>query len=197
LQKPKKLLRDRSRIPSQRSWEAGPQNSAAIDADAGLGHTGGPADSGAAIFEYLVECPEDVTNAMLISTLWRTAGDKVVHMTYSMKAAIKPLRAHPYPLKKLVSPLDDEAFHEPNSIWIEPEHVQVVFFDDLFVSNYISGNLRYLRVSCISSVILLNKAAMKLVHAAWLLSLVDHSPGIETLIINAHVFASYHCRFHD
>ncbi|KAH0167854.1 hypothetical protein KCU67_g3724, partial [Aureobasidium melanogenum] len=143
--KPKKLLRDRSRISSQRSWKTGYRNSAAIDADAGLGHTGGPADSGAAanIFEYSVECSEDVTNAMLISTLWRTVGDKVLHMTYSTKAAIKPLRAHPYPLKKLVFSLDDEAFHEPNSVWFEPEHVEVVFFDDLFVSNYISGNIRF------------------------------------------------------
>ncbi|KAG9756986.1 hypothetical protein KCU73_g4639, partial [Aureobasidium melanogenum] len=124
--------------------ETGPQTFAAIDADAGLGHTGGPADSGAAanIFEYLAECPEDVTNAMLISTLWRTGGDKVLHMTYSTKAATKPLRAHPSPLKKLVFSLDNKAFHEPNSVWFEPEHVEVVFFDDLFVSNYISGDIR-------------------------------------------------------
>lgn len=113
---------------------------------------------------------------MLISTLWRTVGDKVFHMTYSTKAAIKPLRAHPYPLKKLVFSLDDEAFHEPNSVLVEPEHVEVVFLDNLFVSNYISGNIQYLCVSFVSSLILLNKAAMKLVHAAWLLSLVDPQP---------------------
>lgn len=72
--------------------------------------------------------------------------------------------------------LDDEAFHEPNSVLVEPEHVEVVFLDNLFVSNYISGNIQYLCVSFVSSLILLNKAAMKLVHAAWLLSLVDPQP---------------------
>ncbi|KAG9698698.1 hypothetical protein KCU76_g2057, partial [Aureobasidium melanogenum] len=151
------------------------------------------------IFEYLVDCPEDVTNAMLISTLWRDVGDKVLHMIYSTKAAIKSPRVHLYPLKKLIFSLDDEDFHESNTMDFEAEHVEVVFFNDLFVSNYISGILRYLRVSCVNSLISLNKASVELVglvgevaggesHADLLLSLVDYSPGLETLIIDTHIF---------
>lgn len=89
-------------------------------------------------------------------------GDKVLHMNYSTKAAGKSLRAHPYPLKKLVFSLHDEDFHESNTMDFEPKHVEVVFFDDLFVFNYMSGNLCYLRASCLSSLMLLNKAAVEL-----------------------------------
>ncbi|KAG9857935.1 hypothetical protein KCU98_g491, partial [Aureobasidium melanogenum] len=121
------------------------------------------------IFEYLVDCPHDVTNAMLISTLWRN---------------------------KLVFSLDDELFHESNTMEFDSEHVEVVFFDDLFVSKYISGNLRHLRVSCVNSLIPLNDASKELVgevagaesHADLLLSLADYSPGLETLVIDVHIF---------
>ncbi|KAH0365961.1 hypothetical protein KCU65_g5727, partial [Aureobasidium melanogenum] len=148
------------------------------------------------IFGFLVDCPYDVTNAMLISTLWHEIGDKVLHMSYSTKAAIKSPRAHLYPLEKLVFSLDDEDFHESNTVYFEAQHVEVVFMDELFVSNYISDNLRHLRVSCVNSLIPLNKASVELVneatqgesHADLLLSLVDYAPGLETLIIDAHVF---------
>ncbi|KAH0330762.1 hypothetical protein KCU71_g48, partial [Aureobasidium melanogenum] len=106
-----------------------------------------PDDAIEQIFEYLVDCAHDVTNAMLISALWRTVGDKVLHMTYSTRAAIKSPRAHLYPLKKLVFSLDDQDFHESNTMQFEPEHVEVVLSNDLFVSRYISGNLHHLQVS--------------------------------------------------
>ncbi|KAG9516560.1 hypothetical protein KCV07_g6728, partial [Aureobasidium melanogenum] len=155
-----------------------------------------PDDAIEQIFEYLVDCPHDVNNAMLISTLWCTVGDKVLHMTYSTKAALKSPRAHLYPLKKLVFSLDDEDFHESNTMQFEPEHVEVVLSNDLFVSEYISGNLRHLQVSCVNSLLPLNKASVELVdevvgaesYADILLSLVDYSAGLETLIIDARVF---------
>ncbi|KEQ64455.1 uncharacterized protein M437DRAFT_64992 [Aureobasidium melanogenum CBS 110374] len=50
------------------------------------------------------------------------------------KAAIKSPQAHLYPLKKLVFSLDDEAFHEVNTMDFVPEHIELVFFNDLFVS---------------------------------------------------------------
>ncbi|KAH0384025.1 hypothetical protein KCU92_g4757, partial [Aureobasidium melanogenum] len=155
-----------------------------------------PDDAIEQIFEYLVDCPHDVTNAMLISTLWRTVGDKVLHMTYSTKAALKSPRAHLYPLKKLIFSLDDEDFHESNTMHFEPEHVEVVLSNDLFISRYISGNLRHLQVSCVNSLLPLNEASVELVdevvgaesYADILLSLVDYSAGLETLIIDARVF---------
>ncbi|KAH0174014.1 hypothetical protein KCU67_g989, partial [Aureobasidium melanogenum] len=70
------------------------------------------------------------------------------------------------------------------------------FSNDLFVSRYISGNLRHLWVSCVNSLLPLNKASVELVdevvgaesYADILLSLVDYSPGLQTLIIDARIF---------
>ncbi|KAG9517128.1 hypothetical protein KCU93_g8880, partial [Aureobasidium melanogenum] len=87
-------------------------------------------------------------------------------------------------------------FHESNTMYFEPELVELVLSNGLFVFRYISGNLRHLRVSCVNSLLPLNEASVELVdkvvgaesHANIILSLVDYSPGLETLIIDARIF---------
>lgn len=109
---------------------------------------------------------------------------------------MKSPRAHLHPLKELVFSLDDEAFHASDPLFFEPEYVKLVFSNDLYVSKYISDRLRYLRVSCVSSLIPLNEAAVELTsqsvgaqsQADWLLCLVDSCVGLEMLILEAHAF---------
>ncbi|KAK5999338.1 hypothetical protein QM012_005556 [Aureobasidium pullulans] len=148
------------------------------------------------IFELLADSPRDVTNTMLVSFHWFNIGDKVLHERYSTKAALRSPRATLHPLKRLVFTLDDEPFHELNAGHFEPEYVELDFSDELFVSKYISKNLRYLRVSLVNPLVPLNKASVELAneciggetHADWLLSLVDYAPGLETLILDALYF---------